>query len=808
MLSPQLRKKVFNLWTTFWSSGMTNPLVAIEQITYLLFLKQLESLDAQRMAEGKPSIYGPRRDCNLPHPETAGTKKGEPCPGHEFCQWSEIVKDPTHTLLHQYVFPWLRKLDDTFVLFSNDGNEESAPLGRGIMEDAYFQFPRDKAQTLKNAVIAIDELFPNMKLQGDDLMGDIFEYLLSEIQSSGKNGQFRTPRHLIRFMVELLDPQPGERVIDPAAGTGGFLFSTIQHLLKQETPTDMLRLEADGTPHRLRRNAEIAPYLSGEYFTGYDNDRTMVRIGWMNLILHGVENPHISRLDSLGKSFPDSESNKYHIVLANPPFTGTVDEGDLHPTRFPRKSPNSSDPITTKSELLFVWLMLDLLKLPEGDEAGGRAAVIVPEGVLFGSTNAHKELRRQLLFEHKLQAVISLPPGIFQPYTGVKTAILLFEKVGKPAEPGQAPCTDHVWFYEVLADGYTLDAKRNPQPDPNDFWDALVKYPQQVVESKDYYQPDLYTERWRVVDDATVEIFGDSVKSEIGQVRGIHELFEELSANPENAEAYVVEHQTPLIEDLYRRCASAHLMTAIQSNLLPLKKEKVEEEKVQPIVEAAVNEVHKAFNAARLLLDTEFEQFGYNTLKPCLKQIEEAVHADWESLLAQAQQTVEQNAATEEALIPDNQEWRPIADAITHEFAKLDGFEVDLRSLEVRQREEPLEESRSWMAPVRAYVRDDAWGDIGTHDEEGNVRQEYIAVLRKQGAFEADGTLTPTHLDKLDPDCIEANDFNLSAGRYKPFVLDTQKYDPPAEILRAVQKLEQELLEGIGDLLEMVESNG
>ena len=203
MLSPQLRQKVFNLWSMFWASGMANPLTAIEQITYLLFLKQLEALDAQRAADGKPSIYGMRPDCGLDHP-------GDPaeCPGHDFCRWSEIKKKPTHELFSQYVFPWLRKLDDTFALLGNGDESDLSNMGQGIMEDAYFQFPREKAATLERAIKTIDELFPQMDLRGKDLMGDIFEYLLDEIRISGKNGQFRTPRHIIRFMVELLDPQP------------------------------------------------------------------------------------------------------------------------------------------------------------------------------------------------------------------------------------------------------------------------------------------------------------------------------------------------------------------------------------------------------------------------------------------------------------------------------------------------------------------------------------------------------------------------------------------------------------------------
>ncbi len=792
MLSPQLRKKVFNLWTMFWSSGMTNPLVAIEQITYLLFLKQLEALDAQRTQEGKPSLYGVRPDCELRHPDDPTE-----CTGHNFCRWSHITKNPTHELFSQYIFPWLRELDAIFADLSNGNNgENTSPVGQDIMADAYFQFPRDKAETLKKAIKAIDDLFPYMALYSNDLMGDIFEYMLSEVDTAGKSGQFRTPRHIIRFMVELLNPQPGERLIDPASGTGGFLFSTIQHLLKQVTPSDILRLEADGTPHRLRRGGAVIKesHLSGKYFTGYDNDRTMVRIGWMNLILHGVENPRITRLDSLGKSFPASESGKYQLVLANPPFTGNVDEGDLHETRFPRKSPKSASPITTKSELLFIWLLLNLL------EAKGRGAVIVPEGVLFGSTNAHKKLRRKLLFEHNLQAVISLPSGVFQPYTGVKTSILVFQKIDETPEPGKPPYTDHVWFYEVQADGHTLDAKRNPQPFPNDLWDALTKYPQQMVESKDYHQPDLYTERWRVVDDETVDIFSD-LGGKLGQVQGIHELFAELPNNPQAAGTYVVETQTPQIESLYRRYALAQLVTATQATLLP-----TEEEEGQSILKHAVRDVRRTFNAARRLLDMDFEQFGHNALKPRLEQAKEMIQADWADLLAQAEKVAGQNAKAIETAVSVEEDWQTAADTIVREFAKLDGFNVELRTVGVRQREEPLGESRSWTAQVRAYIHDDEWQNIGTHDEQGKVRDSYIEVLKERGAFEKDGTLKAAHLGVLAPDCIEANDFKLSAGQYKPFVPDTKKYDPPAEILRAVQKLERELLEGISNLLGMVET--
>jgi len=773
MLSPQLRQKVFNLWTMFWTSGMTNPMTAIEQITYLLFLKQLEAFDSQRVSSGKPSIYA----------------------AHEFCRWFHIRKNPTHELFTQKVFPWLRQLDE---ILSNGGNNNLFRMGQGIMDDAYFQFPREKARTLEKAIKIIDELFPQMNLQGSDLMGDIFEYLLSEIKTSGKNGQFRTPRHIIRFMVELLKPQPGERVIDPAAGTGGFLFTTIQYLLKEVTPLQVLKLEADGTPHRLVRNEpNVEPYLTGEYFTGCDNDRTMVRIGWMNLILHGIENPRIERRDTLGQSLPSEESNAYDLVFANPPFTGSVDKDDLHKSRFPRDPRRSDGPITTKSELLFVWLMLDLLK------PGGRAAVIVPEGVLFGSTVAHKELRRQLLFEHNLQAVISLPAGAFQPYSGVKTSILVFQKAEEEPQLRETPYTNQVWFYEVQADGYKLDAKRRPQPENNDLWDAQEKYSAQIAESQDYYKPTLFTERWRIVDDETVELFPE-LADERGDVWDINKLFE-LPAAPQAATEQVINSQTPEIEDFYRDYLLTKLREAASSNLLP-----PDAVQAQKIVSQTLQDLNQLFkDVTSQMLDTQFDQHGRKAFEPVLEQMGKMVQEELDNLLKQVQQTPEPEKKTdEEARITED--WRETVESIVREFAKLDGFDVQLRSIKVQKTENLLEESRSWVAPVRTYARDDDWQSedgtvLGTHDENGQVRPEYIEHLRQEEIFDKNGVIKAKHLDVLEPDCIEANDFNLSAGRHKPFVLETRKYDPPADILRKIRELEEKLIAGIDSLQAMVE---
>jgi type I restriction enzyme M protein len=550
MLAPHIKKTVDNLWDRFWAAGLTNPLVAVEQITYLLFLKRLEDIDLTRQQRGTPSIYV----------------------GHEDCKWSYIRQEKTNpTHLIEVVFPWLRQLEGKLSNVSAEDSELASLNNR--MADAYFQLDPNKGQVLSDAIDSIDQLFARAGggSAAQDIMGDSFEYLLSEVSTAGKNGQFRTPRHLIRFMVELLDPEPGQRIIDPAAGTGGFLFSAQQYLMRKYSAQDNVVLEWDGTPHRTdgagATESQYAAIHHGANFVGIDNDRTMARIGWMNLVLHNLTDPHLVQGDSLSKRegkprlaellAPES----YEFVLANPPFTGTVDTNDLEKDTkiFPRaaeRGKKKDDALTNKSELLFVWLMLDLL------EVGGRCAVIVPEGVLFGNTDAHIRLRRELLTEHVVEGVISLPGGMFQPYTGVKTSILLFRKEtrrdDKQTFTGESPRTEYVWFYEVQEDGFSLDAKRNARPaQPNDLWDALVKFKGWNTEGraganrdeKTYFQPSFESQRWRhaVLRDTADKLTaaGEAFSSlpEIGMwdggVWGIHELFPELPADPKNAEAQV-----------------------------------------------------------------------------------------------------------------------------------------------------------------------------------------------------------------------------------------------------------------------------
>ncbi len=820
MLSPKLRQDIYELWTMFWSSGMTNPLTAVEQITYLLFLKRLEALDVTRTRGGKRSIYGRREHCELVHhPEDhigvdpldipAGVDETTYCEGHGTCRWSYIVRvlsesdDPAisikpHDHLSQYVFPWMRVLETTLKATGNgDTKNNGLEATAERMEDAYFQLPREKTATLQKAIRTIDRLFSRVDAS-DDLMGDIFEFLLSEIQSSGKNGQFRTPRHIIRFMVNLVDPDWMESIADPAAGTGGFLLNTIQHVLQRYTNQNSALMEWDGTPHRLdgagiplQREAPYDFYPSSQLFTAYDNDRTMVRIGWMNLILHGLEDPHMFLQDTLGKNF--TEADKYDVVLANPPFTGTIDKNDF--------SPRFRDLPTNKSELLFVFLILDLLKV------GGRAAVIVPEGVLFGSTNAHKELRRRLVLDNLLEGVVSLPAGVFQPYTGVKTSILVFRKIDEHCKPGMQPHTQQIWFYEVGADGYTLDAKRNPKPTPNDLWDALEKWKKKGNEDTNYYRPTIYTVRWRVVDEKTMQIFPE-LASEEHQVRGIHELFRELNADPEEAKKQVVEQQRLRIQQIYQTC-----LGGFEGSLMVYPRP---QKATRAMLDDVVRELNGLFDDAakeRLERGKGLPEYGRKALEPVLAEIrrplEEDIRERVERIIEETTANLEERFMGESTKIKQleikqiRSAWEKDIHSIVREFAKLDGYNVQLRSWSI-ERTTDLAESKNWVRPVRIFAQTDTWVSSngllrGSYNEQGQVRSEFIADRR---IYNADGTVKEEYLDE---DCIEAKDFNLSAGRYKPFSLKTIEYDPPEQIIRELQVLEEQIQDGLVSLLAVVE---
>lgn len=834
MLSPQLRRKVHDLWSLFWSSGLSNPLVAIEQITYLLFIRQLEALDRDRVKNGKTSIYAPTEEEQARH-----RKEKTLLPEYEKCRWAYISKNPSFPLLNDLVFPWLRTLENR-VGPAQNGN---TTLGRisGRLSDAYFILDPNKAETLKRSVSLIDELFRQLDTRSvnADIMGDIFEYLLEEVRESGKNGQFRTPRHVIRFMVQLLNPELGQTILDPACGSGGFLLNALLHWKAKQTDPEVLRLEWDGTPHDLFPVwPEGQQYDFSTLFHGYDNDRTMVRIAWMNLILHDLETPEIHQLDSLSKRLENDESGRYQYILANPPFTGSVDEGDLseNRTRFPR-SGRGNVPLTTKSELLFVWLMLDLLQI------GGRAAVIVPDGVLFGSTKAHRELRRQLLFENTLEAVVSLPANMFQPYSGVKTSILLFQKAAEPVAAGSEPRTREVWFYEITDEAFSLDQKRKAlYGQDNDLWDALVKFKawslyrqgeamdegenaltalRAAAIAKDYHQPDYWEERWRSVDDEFLNIFPEK-SGDKGHTYPLHELWPQDfpfdSADKRGSRQYddtVLAQVWPKFE----QAISTLVQQTVNHAYAAARKPDAEKALAAAAknTKAVANQLTKKVRDEGLL-DREFDQFGHNALKTVLKELSTKVEG-WAAAVPIPEKK-KKTAPAEPNVAHAVKELSPLLS----EFAKLDGYNVWRRSRESQQRTGKLTPSDegdpkreptllSWIVPVRQWAELESWGEDPETKEsisrpthpEGDLDPEYLIWLRDTlKIFDDDATVKKEFVNRLDPDCLEALDFNLSAGRHKPFVFDAGQHRPPIELIGELQAIHSEVQKRLGKLLSMV----
>jgi type I restriction enzyme M protein len=420
-LTTQQKSQIDKLWTELWTGGITNPLTVIEQISFLMFARLLD--DLEKAEERKAA-------------RTKKPTKGRFAGKHDPRRWSsfrQLEGNQMLVVVRDQVFPHLRELG------------AGTSFGE-FMKDAQLMI--QKPSLLVEAVNRIEEL----QLTSGDAKGDLYEYLLSKLTTAGINGQFRTPRHVIRFMVELLDPKPTEVVGDPACGTAGFLVGVMEYLTERYTsdakgasPGDLLE------PYRA--------HIRSGMFHGFDFDATMLRIAAMNLMLHGVDDPAIRYQDTLSSSFldrhPKQAESGFQVILANPPFKGSLDEGDVHPslTRVVK---------TKKTELLFVALVLRMLKV------GGRSATIVPDGVLFGSSKAHKALRQVLVEENQLEGVISLPSGVFKPYAGVSTAILVFTKGGS---------TKEVFFYDVQADGFSLDDKR-VEVKEDDLPDALKRWRQ------------------------------------------------------------------------------------------------------------------------------------------------------------------------------------------------------------------------------------------------------------------------------------------------------------------------------------------
>ena len=424
MLTGELRNKIDRLWETFWTGGITNPLDVVEQMTYLMFIHDLDEADNTRAKES--AMLG------LPYESifSGEVQIGERKVTGEQLKWSRFHDFPAgqmYSVMQEMVFPFIKDLH---------GDKDSAYAK--YMGDAIFKIPTPLM--LEKIVTAMDEVYAQMEqMHSTDVRGDIYEYLLSKIATAGVNGQFRTPRHIIRMMVELTDPRADDVICDPACGTAGFLVAAGEYL--KETRREEIFF-----------NREKKEHYMNNMFHGFDMDRTMLRIGAMNMMTHGVDNPFIEYRDSLSDQNTDRE--KYSLILANPPFKGSLDADIV-----------SADLLklckTKKTELLFLALFLRMLKV------GGRAAVIVPDGVLFGSSKAHRDIRRELVENHRLQAVISMPSGVFKPYAGVSTAVLVFTKTGHGG-------TDKVWFYDMRADGFSLDDKRSPVQE-NDIPDIVAR---------------------------------------------------------------------------------------------------------------------------------------------------------------------------------------------------------------------------------------------------------------------------------------------------------------------------------------------
>lgn len=425
MITGELKNKIDGLWDIFAAGGLVNPLDVIEQITYLMFIHDLDKTDNNRAKESAmlglsfQSIFAEK--VQIGEREIDGIQ----------LKWSvfhDLPAGKMYAVIQEWVFPFIK------TLHADKNSAYSKYMG-----DAIFKIPTPLV--LSKVIDSLDEIYRQMEVVHDsDIRGDVYEYLLSKIAQSGLNGQFRTPRHIIKMMVELMEPKADDIICDPACGTGGFLVASGEYL--KDKHREEIFFNKQKKDH----------YMNGMFF-GYDMDRTMLRIGAMNMMTHGIDNPFIEYRDSLSDQNPDKE--KYSLILANPPFKGSLDADTV-----------SADILkvckTKKTELLFLALMLRMLKV------GGRCGVIVPDGVLFGSSKAHKDIRKELVENHRLEAVISMPSGVFKPYAGVSTGILIFTKTNHGG-------TDNVWFYDMTADGLSLDDKRTPVGE-NDIPDIIERF--------------------------------------------------------------------------------------------------------------------------------------------------------------------------------------------------------------------------------------------------------------------------------------------------------------------------------------------
>ena len=485
MITGELKNKIDGIWDIFWSSGMTNPLTVIEQITYLMFIKILDDNELRKEANAAAfdmEVVDPIFDS-----------------AHQNCRWSKFRHFEAEAMFKNMT-------DCVFPFIKNELHAGKDTAFARYMKDALFLVPT--ARVLVKVVDALDSLDLNNK----DIMGDVYEYLLSQIAQSGTNGQFRTPRHIIKMMVELMQPQMDDVICDPAMGSAGFICAAAQYI-SEHYAMDLMK-------------TENKRHYTTTMFSGFDTDQTMLRIGAMNMMLHGVEAPNISWMDSLSED--NTHRDEYTLIMANPPFTGSLDKETIS------KDLLAIAP-TKKTELLFLALFLKALKV------GGRCASIVPDGVLFGSSKAHKAIRKELVENHQLRAVISMPSGVFKPYAGVSTAVLVFTKTG-------AGGTENVWFYDMKADGFSLDDKRSEIAE-NDIPDIIERFhhldqeadrqrteqsflvPKQEIADNDY---DLSINKYKEVeyvpveDPSTTELMADLHELELEITAGLAELEEML----------------------------------------------------------------------------------------------------------------------------------------------------------------------------------------------------------------------------------------------------------------------------------------
>ena len=499
MITGELKNKIDSLWDIFAAGGLVNPLDVIEQITYLMFIHDLDDSDNLRAKES--AMLGLPYKSIFADEVTVGDRKID---GSQL-KWSVFRDFPAgkmYSTMQELVFPFIKNLD---------GKKDSAYSK--YMDDAIFKLPTPLL--LSKVVDSLDEIYSLMaKEQDKDVRGDTYEYLLNKIAQSGLNGQFRTPRHIIKMMVELMQPKPDDIICDPACGTSGFLVTAGEYLKEKHK-------------EEIFFNKQKKDHYMNHMFFGYDMDRTMLRIGAMNMMTHGVDSPFIEYRDSL--SDQNADKDKFSLILANPPFKGSLDYDTV-----------SADLLkvckTKKTELLFLALFLRMLRI------GGRCACIVPDGVLFGSSTAHKAIRKEIIEGNRLEAVISMPSGVFKPYAGVSTGILIFTKTGHGG-------TDNVWFYDMQADGLSLDDKRSPVAE-NDIPDIIERFhnldkeaererteksffvPKDEIVGNDY---DLSINKYKKVEykpieyPSTAEILADLNELEMNITKGLAELEEMLN---------------------------------------------------------------------------------------------------------------------------------------------------------------------------------------------------------------------------------------------------------------------------------------